>query len=245
MKIGKKTQVFDPCPEYTGKAVCVDVTPPKLVQTAFGPKEKFRIVFETTALRAEGSPYCVWSTGFTASLHEKSSLARFLRQWFGRALTNAEEAEFETESLIGQPAELVIVHEQGKNGETYANIALIKADRSGKPLVPSGKFVRVKDRETKGNGDAEYRRAAQGDGEDVTDDGDWRQTVVHVGRCKGLTLCDLDRPSVVALIEKWLPTAKANPKPLAKDRRLIATLEAAKAEIEKPVPAIEDDDIPF
>ena len=36
MKLSKKNQSFEPCPEYTGKAVCVDVTPLKKTETAYG-----------------------------------------------------------------------------------------------------------------------------------------------------------------------------------------------------------------
>ena len=45
------------------------------------------------------------------------------------------------------------------------------------------------------------------------------------GRCKGLEVRDLAPEQVQALIEHWLPTAKANAKPTADDRRLIAALE--------------------
>jgi len=69
---------------------------------------------------------------------------------------------------------------------------------------------------------------------------DWRRTKVHVGKHKGLDLCDLDRESVQSLIDKWLPTAKANPKPLADDRRLIAALELAAAELN-----VTEDNIPY
>ena len=46
MKIKSNSGNFEPCPEYTGPAVCVDVTPLKTMQTQFGPKEKFRFVFD-------------------------------------------------------------------------------------------------------------------------------------------------------------------------------------------------------
>ena len=52
MKIKSNSGNFQPCPEYTGPAVCVDVTPLKTVQTQFGPKEKFRFVFEIAAVFA-------------------------------------------------------------------------------------------------------------------------------------------------------------------------------------------------
>jgi len=78
---------FEAHPEYTGPAVCVDVTPLKTVPTDYGPKEQFRLVFETTELRDDGRPYLVWSRGFTPSLGEKAALRSFLRQWFGRDLS--------------------------------------------------------------------------------------------------------------------------------------------------------------
>ena len=91
----------------------------------------------------------------------------------------------------------------------------------------------MKDRET--NKDAEYRRAEQDTAPGT--EGNWRHTKIHVGRNKGIDLCDLDREAVQALITNWLPSAKANPKPLADDRRLIVALEQAAAEL-----AAEDDD---
>jgi len=236
MKLSKKSQSFEACPEYTGKALCVDVTPLKKVETAFGPKETFRCVFETGLLRQDGTPYCVWSRGFTPSLHEKSALAQFLRKWFGRPLTATEEAEFDTEDLIGKSAELTIVHEEGRNGEVYANIALIRPDRSGKPLTASGKFVRAKDRTPK---DTEFRRTGEpSSSKEESDRFDWQRIKVHVGRHAGLDLGELDRPSVEALINRWLPEAKAKERTTADDRRLIAGLEAAEAEIRG------EDDIP-
>jgi hypothetical protein len=237
MKITKKSQSFDPCPEYSGQAVVVDVTPLKKTETAYGPKEVFRVVFETKALRQDGSPFCVWSRGFTPSLNEKAAFSQFLRKWFGRALTEAEASEFDTENLIGKTADITVVHEQGRNGETYANIGLIRPDRTGKPMQASGKYTRAKDREA--NKDAEYRRADQENASGTEDN--WRHTKVHVGRNKGIDLCDLDREAVQALIDNWLPTAKANPKPLADDRRLIAALEQAAAELA----AEADDQIPM
>lgn len=238
MKISKKSQTFENHPEFTGPAVCVDCTPPKRVETSFGPRDQFKLVFETGCLRQDGSPFLVWSSGFTPSLHEKASLSKFLRQWFGRPLTKAEEDEFDTENLVGRPAVVTIVHNEGRDGQTYSNIALIQSDKSGKPLAPSGKYVRVKDRPAKDN-DAQYSRAEQpANGTGANAEG-WRGVKVCVGRHSGLDLGDLDRESVDALITNWVPQAKAKPKTTADERRLIAALEAAKAEIAA------EDDIPM
>ena len=56
---------------------------------------------------------------------------------------------------------------------------------------------------------------------------------VHVGKYTGIELRDLNPEAVQALVEKWLPTAKANAKPTADDKRLIAALEWWAAEREK------------
>ena len=79
-----------------------------------------------------------------------------------------------------------------------------------------------------------YRRAQQpaSDGEDLG------ATKIHVGRCKGLEVRDLAPEQVKALLENWLPSAKANAKPSADDKRLIAALEWWAA---KP----ENDDVPY
>ena len=79
-----------------------------------------------------------------------------------------------------------------------------------------------------------YRRA-----EAAGETGDeWGATKIHVGKCKGLEVRDLSPEQVGALVEHWLPTAKANAKPSADDRRLIAALEAWQAAREK-----EDDNV--
>ena len=234
---------FDTHPEYNGLAVCVDVTAPKTVQTDYGPKEQFRFVFETTQLRDDGKPYLVWSRGFNTTLGEKSALRAFLKLWFGRDLTAAEQQEFDTETLIGRTAQIVIVHNEGRNGETYANIGLIRPDKSGAGLKASGKYIRVKDRQDK---DASYNRVPQPAPQDTQPADDWRFTKVHVGKHQGLELCELDQAAVCGLYENWLPIAKALVKPLKADRDLMAAVEKAAVEFGLTKPAApESDDIAY
>lgn len=244
MKISTKSnKPFEAHPEYNGLAVCVDVTPPKTVQTDYGPKEQFRLVFETTQLRDDGKPYLVWSRGFTPSLGDKSALRAFLKHWFGRELTAAEQQELDTETLIGRAAQIVIVHTEGRNGEVYANIGLIRPDKSGAGLKPSGKYVRVKDREDK---DASYNRVSRPASEATQPADDWRFTKVHVGKHNGLELCELDPAAVRSLYDNWLPLGKAKDKPLKADRDLMAALEKAAEELgfHKPGTA-EADEVPY
>lgn len=212
---------FEPHPEADCIGVCVDVTPLKTIDSAYGKREVFKLVFETNVLRDDGRPHLVWSRSFTPSLHEKAAFRAFVKQWFGRDLNTKELAEFDTESLLGRTAKLSIVHNE-YNGSTYANIGLIRPDRSPEPLKASGKYVRVQDRDEQRD---ETFRPAEGGSDD--DGADWRRVKVHVGKHTGLDLGDLDEDSVRALVERWLPDAMANPKPLKADRELIAGLRAA------------------
>jgi len=243
MKIKSNSGNFQPCPEYTGSAVCVDVTPLKTVQTQFGPKEKFRFVFEIGETKEDGTPWCVWSAPFTPSYHENSALRPFLRKWMGRELSADEVKDFDTENLLGRTAHITVIHEHS-DGEIYANIALITPDKSAQPLKPSGKFVRMKDRQAApaGNGAGAqgggYRRAEQ----PAADAADLGATKIHVGKCKGLEVRDLSPEQVGALIANWLPAAKANAKPTADDKRLIAALECWNTSHRE---AKADDDVPY
>src|SRR3954468_24121296 len=243
MKIKASNKEFDPCPEYTGKAVCVDVTPLRKQQSQYGERNVFRIVFEANSEREDGSRHCVWSTNFTPTLNEKSSLRKFLRGWFGRDLSKAELEDFDTETLIGKPAQLVVVH-QHKEGKVYANIAACTPDKSGEPLKPSGKFVRAKDRPPKEGASASAGQASQGGyrrAQQPAEGGSEHASVkVHVGKCKGLELRDLAAEQVQALVGHWLPGAKEKAKPLADDKRLMAALEWWGQEQEKAA-----DNVPY
>lgn len=222
----KNNSSFTPHPEHTGPAILVDVTPLKRIKTRFGDRDVFRLVFETTQLRADGTPFLVWSSGFTPSLHEKASFRKFMKGWLGRDLTAAEQEEFDTEALIGRTAQLVIVHAE-QDGTVYANIAACTPLRNG-TIKASGKYVRVKDREEKG--DQQFNRADQ-PGEQGGED-DWKSTKVHVGRHAGIELRDLEREAVEALIDHWLPEAKGKAKQTADDKRLIAALDKAAEEFD-------------
>ncbi len=242
MKIKANDNTFEPCPEYTGRAVCVDVTPLKKQPSQYGERDVFRVVFEIDMPREDGSRFCAWSRNFTPTINEKAAFRKFLRGWLGRDLTEAELEDFDTETLIGKPAQLVVVHEH-KDGATYANIAACTPFKSGEPLVAGGKYVRLKDRQAKpapngtsvpgatGSANSGYRRVEQPASVGPVDHA---AVKVHVGRCKGLELRDLSQEQVQALADNWLPGAKQNEKPTADDRRLIAALEwwAAKQEPE-------------
>jgi hypothetical protein len=250
MKIEKQgDHKFEPCPSYKGVAVCVDVTPLKTVETQYGPKEKFRVVFEVGAKKKDGKPFCVWSAPFTPSYNAKSAFYKFMKDWLGRAMTDAELESFDTEQLLGRQADMVVAQEE-VGTETYANIRFL-GPWAGDVMKPSGTFVRAKDRPAKDEGSKpSYRRAASPQGELPVAD-DWQDCKVHGGPCTGMKIRELTRPQIEKLLEKWLPAARAKEKQTADDKRLIFALEswakknlgvdeaAAMAEAE------EADDIPF
>jgi hypothetical protein len=225
MFVSLKGGRFEACPEFTGRGVLADFTPLRKQQSQFGERDVFKAVIEVDLEREDGARYCVWSNNMTPSLHEKANLRKFVKSVLGRDLTKKELEGFDLETLVGHPVHVVVVQEH-KDRETYANIAVIKPHKDGEPLKLSGSYVRVKDRKPKDEGG--YRRVEQPQGGTTEDGGqptDLGATKIHVGKCKGLEVRDLAAEQVEALVQHWLPTAKANAKPTADDKRLMAALE--------------------
>ena len=252
---GKKD--FAPCPEFSGRAVCVDVTPLKEYETEYGVKQKFKFAFEIELQddsRDPVQPWVVFTKPMVPSLHEKAALTKFLKDWFGRKLTDQENKSLDLESLIGRPASLVIGHEQSADGtKTYANIKLIMAHKAGEPLAASGLWVRLQDRPAKdgdgkaapATGDSSFRKTSGG-GQPATDDPS--KVKVHVGKHKGIELRELTEESITSLIEHWLPKARADVKQTADDKRLINGLTWYQAKFKAAEEAqmkLEQDDIPY
>lgn len=162
--IAKKTSSFEPAPEGLWPAVCVDVVDLGMVEGQFGTKHKCRIVWEISERMKSGDPY-IASKQYTVSLHEKSALHKDLKSWRGKAFTPEELAGFDVERVIGAPCQLLIAQEE-KDGSVYANIqAVTKADKRN-IVKPTGKYVRMKDREPKqanGNGHGINREAGDED----------------------------------------------------------------------------------
>jgi hypothetical protein len=217
----KKNSNFTPHPETEGpiKAVLVDVTELKKRMTQYGEKDEFRLVFETEVMDEENDRrFCIWSRGYTPSLNEKAALRRDLKKLMGRDLTSNELNEFDLEALIGHGVKLIIQHET-KDDKTYANISFMAPDRDKATLKPSGKYIRIRDREIDG--------AAAGDSEEKSEETGWESVEIHVGKYKGKKLGEVDEAGVSTLIEKWLPKAVADKKP--EDKALIAALTELSA----------------
>jgi hypothetical protein len=233
---------FTPCPEYTGRAVCVDITPLKTYETEYGPKQKFKIAFELDMIdktRTPVQPWVVMTAPMTASLHEKAGLTKFLKDWHGRALTAEETTSLNLDSLIGRPATVVIVHELSKDGtKTFSNIKLIMPHKTGEALKPSGLWVRMENRPPKEDGQVNTVTPATATPVAIS------PIKVHVGKFKGVPLSELTPDAVRGLAEHWLPKAIVSSGKSPEDIALIAGINRRLEELAK-ADEPEFDDVPF
>lgn len=149
MPIIVKGEKFDPAPDGMHPGVCVDIVDMGIIESTYSgqtkKQHKIRLVWEIAATREDGSQYLVQKR-YTASLHEKSALYKDLKSWRGRAFTPEELKGFDVEKLLHVPCTLMLVHEE-REGNVYANISAIGRAEKGNELKPSGKYVRVKDRD--------------------------------------------------------------------------------------------------
>jgi hypothetical protein len=80
----------------------------------------------------DGRPFVISKT-YTASLHEKSRLYADLNAWRGKKFTEEELEDFDLTNVLGAYAQLQVVHEESKNGKTYANVNALMAYKGAKP----------------------------------------------------------------------------------------------------------------
>jgi hypothetical protein len=145
MTAGESGKKFDVCPAGTFVARCFQVidlgtqTSTFLDERTNAPKKarKVRLVWEIldeqAGKREDGKP---WALGkeYTASLHEKASLAKDLKAWRGKAIAAGES--FALAKLIGQYCQLTVDHYE-KDGSTYATVSSIAALHAAIPK-PAG-----------------------------------------------------------------------------------------------------------
>ena len=81
--------------------------------------------------RTDGSPHTV-NKRFTASLHAKAGLRKFLESWRGRPFTPQELAGFDVKNVLGLDCLVGVVHET-KGEKVYANLASVMKLPKGMP----------------------------------------------------------------------------------------------------------------
>ena len=133
---------YTPAPEGTWDAVLCDVEDKGLCDTQYGKKHQIRLVWQISEKMEDGRPFTI-GRQYGLTLHEKSSLFKDLKTWFGKAPPD----NFDLEKLIGQNCQIVVTHNE-RDGTTYANVqSVLKAGKTKLKVDPD--FVRFKDREPK------------------------------------------------------------------------------------------------
>lgn len=137
---------FTPHPTGLHQMVCCDVIDNGVCPTAYGPKRKVTIRWESQELSEKGHRMTVQQR-YTASLNEKARLRQDLEAWRGRAFTADELRKFDLENLIGANAMVNVVHRQDNQGKTWGNVASLAPLMKGLPkLAVSAEYIRQKDR---------------------------------------------------------------------------------------------------
>jgi hypothetical protein len=137
---------YTPAPEGVHDAVCCDVADLGIVETTWQgetkSQHKVRLVWQLGTKMEDGRPYSI-GRRYGLTLHEKSSLAKDLKSWFGKPPPD----NFDLEKLIGQNCQIVVTHNE-RDGTTYANVqSVLKPGKTKLKVDPD--FVRFKDREAR------------------------------------------------------------------------------------------------
>ena len=72
------------------------------------------------------APRAIWQR-YTLSLDKKANLRKHLDAWRGRSFTADELKGFDLKNVLGKACQIQVVHNDGKDGKTYANIGAIMA----------------------------------------------------------------------------------------------------------------------
>ena len=121
---------FTPAPAGTFSARCASLidlgTQTSTYEGESKAAKKVMLSFEITdgdTRRNDGSPFLV-SKRFTASLHAKAGLRKFLESWRGRPFTPEELRGFDLKNVLALDCLVGIVHET-KGDKTYANLGSV------------------------------------------------------------------------------------------------------------------------
>lgn len=98
----------------------------------------FEFPTETKVFNEEkGEQPYVLSTEFTLAFSSKAKLRSFLESWQGKKLTDMEAIDTDVEELVGKEGLATVIHSEGKNGNTYANISSMSPLPKGLKCPPA------------------------------------------------------------------------------------------------------------
>lgn len=137
---------FKPAPQGLHRAVCVDWVDLGVVESKFGAREKVRLVWEIDETMEETGKRYIISQMYTPSLHAKANMRHHLESWRGREFTVEERKGFDLDNILGKPCQIQVIH-AAHDDMVYANVAsIVPMGKGMDPLIPSGDYVRVKNR---------------------------------------------------------------------------------------------------
>lgn len=120
---------FEPIPEGTYTAVCHLLVDLGVVYNKTFDSRSRKVMLgwvipEETYVNKDGEtvPRTMYAT-YTASIGKKAKLRTLLASWRGRDFTQDELDAFNLRNIVGAPCLMNIIHSEGKDGKTYANIA--------------------------------------------------------------------------------------------------------------------------
>ena len=133
-------------------AVLIDVIDKGLQTWDFNGESKqahkIRLLWEVEEKTSGGKPMMA-AKSYTKSLAPNSNLRAMLRSWLGREMSEQELNNFDTDDLIGRPAQ-VLVKTYEKHGESRVYVEEVRKPLEDKQLKPSGEFIQMKDRDEGG-----------------------------------------------------------------------------------------------
>ena len=133
-------------------AVLIDIIDKGLQTWEFNGESKqahkIRLLWEVEEKTSGGKPMMA-AKSYTKSLAPNSNLRAMLRSWLGREMSEQELNKFETDDLIGRPAQ-VLVTSYKKHGESRVYVKEVRKPLEDKQLKPSGEFIQMKDRDESG-----------------------------------------------------------------------------------------------
>lgn len=145
IRVRDKGKDFVPPPSGLQRAVCCDVVELGIVDSAFGPKRKIKLVWQSENKMDNGKPFLIQQR-YTATLHPKGTLRPALESWRGKALTEEEANDFDLEILLEKNCQILVVHNT-KDGVTYGNVQSIVPPPKGVAHLKVTDYTRVCDRE--------------------------------------------------------------------------------------------------
>jgi len=154
MLLARRPQrTYATAPEGLHVACCVDIVNLGIVQGAYGPKHKVRIVWQLDAIDETRERRFDVARVYTLSLHERAALRKDLESWRGKKFTEVElDGGFDLEKLIGVNAQVNVTHDLSDDGTCYANVSTVVPPVKGAPRLVPLAYIRAKDRQRASTG---------------------------------------------------------------------------------------------